>query len=158
MNSTRDFSRKYNLSVNKHKIIGNRKILYTNKGIYSLKKKKRKDLNKIFDYLKAKQFNNILENKSDELDSYEVTDYIEEINFPIEEKAQEAIYLLSILHNKTTFYKNISLDEVKCFYEEHIEKINGVRNHIDNLCHLYDEDLFLSPSRYLFLRNITLSA
>jgi len=156
MNNVRNFSRKYKISIKKYKMVGKTKILYTDNGTYCLKPKERKDINKVIDYLKTKQFNNILDFRSDDCDEYEITDYIEEIEVPKEEKAMEAIYLISMLHNKTTFYKNISLDEVKCFYEEHINKIKDIRNYIDNLCYMYDNNLFPSPSEYIFLRNVTL--
>ena len=107
------------------------------------------------DYLKAKQFNNILDIECDDSDRFEITRYVEEVPFLIEDKAMEAVYLLSMLHNKTTFYKSISLDDVKCFYERHCDEIINLRDYFNNLCYIFDENLFLSPSNYLFIRNVT---
>lgn len=83
-----------------------------------------------------------------------MTPYINEIPMQDEDKATEMMYILSMLHNKTTFYKSISLDEVKCFYEDHVDKLLQIRNYYDNLCYMYDENKFLSPSEYLLIRNI----
>ena len=156
MNDLRNIIKKYNFNIKKYKKIGNVHILCTNNGTYCLKERKRKDIKKIIEYLKAKQFHNILDIKSDDRDDFEITDYIEEVPFLKEDKAMEAVYLISMLHNKTTFYKSISLDEVKCFYENHIDKIIDLRNYIDNLCYSFDENLFLSSSQYLFIKNITI--
>ena len=46
-------------------------------------------------------------------DNYEVYPYIKEVNLTLEERAIDIIYLISILHNKTTFYKNMDLDKIK---------------------------------------------
>lgn len=155
MNDLKNIISKYNFNVNKYKKKGNLHILDTNKGVFCLKKKKRKDISDVLAYLKAKQFNNILEFLSDEDDEYEITRYIQEINLLDEDKAMEAIYLISMLHNKTTFYKSISLDEVKCFYEKQTDNIANLKSYFDNLCYIFDEKLFISPSQYLFIRNIT---
>lgn len=155
MNELKDIIKKYNFNVRKYKKIGNAHIIYTDKGNYCLKKKKKHNAKDVINYLRAKQFNNILDIKSDDNDEFEITNYIEEIPFLIEDKAIEAIYLMSMLHNKTTFYKSISLDDVKCFYESHIDTIFNTRNYFDNLCYIFDENLFLAPSNYLFIRNIT---
>lgn len=155
MNDLKEIITKYGFIVNKYKKTGNIHILDTNKGVFCLKKKKRKDINNVISYLKAKQFNNILEFLSDESDDYEVTRYIQEVTLPDEDKAMEAIYLISMLHNKTTFYKSISLDEVKCFYEKQTDNITSLKSYFDNLCYIFDENAFMSPSQYLFVRNIT---
>lgn len=155
MNELRDVINKYNFKVNKYKKIGNVHILYTDRGTYCLKKKKNKNCSKIINYLRSKQFNNVLSFKSDDDDLYEITDYVEEVEMEDEDKATEIVYLIAMLHNRTTFYKSISLDEVKCFYENHIDKIAMLKNYYDNLCYSFDENLFISPSQYLFVRNIT---
>lgn len=156
MNDLKEIIKKYGFAVNKYKRVGNLHILYTDKGNFCLKKKKRQDIADIISYLKAKHFNNVLEFLSDENDEFEVTRYISEVPLLNEDKAMEAIYLISMLHNKTTFYKSISLDEVKCFYEQKVDEITNLKSYFDNLCYIFDENLFMSPSQYLFVRNITI--
>ena len=153
MNELKKIIRKYGFNVKKYKQNGKIHIISTDSGTYCIKKKQREDLDKILSYLKAKQFNNILNVNQD--DEYEITNYIEELPVLNEDKAMEAIYLMSMLHNKTTFYKSISLDDVKCFYENQVDKIIELKSYFDNLCYIYDSNLFLSPSQYLFIRNIT---
>lgn len=153
MNELKKIIKKYGFNVKKYRKNGKIHIISTDNGTYCLKKKQRDDLDKIMSYLKAKQFNNVLNVNQD--DEYEITNYIEELPVLNEDKAMEAIYLMSMLHNKTTFYKSISLDDVKCFYENQVDKIIELKSYFDNLCYIYDSDLFLSPSRYLFIRNIS---
>lgn len=155
MNDLKDIIKKYNFCVKGYKRLGKVHILYTDKGVFCLKEKQRSDIKEVIEYLKAKQFNNVLDIECDNCDKFEITRYVEEVPFLLEDKAMEAIYLLSMLHNKTTFYKSISLDEVKCFYENVSDKIMELREYYNNLCYIFDENLFLSPSNYLFVRNVS---
>lgn len=156
MNSLKNIIKKYGFVVKKYKRLGKVHILDTDKGVYCLKRKENKNIDNIHHYLKSKHFNNILDFKSDEEDEFEITRYVSNVSILNEEKAMEAIYLMSMLHNRTTFYKSISLDEVKCFYEEFLDRINDIRNYYDNVCYMVDENLFMSPSQYLLVRNISL--
>lgn len=156
MNECRKYFKEKNYNIIKYKKVGKVDIVYTNHGNYCFKEKGVHDYNKIIKYLKAKKFYNALDLVDEYNDRYDVTNYIDEVSYLEEDKIVEAIYLISMLHNRTTFFKNISLDEIKTIYENSIDKINNIYNYYDNLCSSVDDDLFISPSRYLFTRNITL--
>ena len=44
---------------------------------------------------------------------FEIIEYIEEVDMPLEQKILDMIDLVAMLHSKTTFYKETSLDEYK---------------------------------------------
>lgn len=147
---------KYNFNVNKYNKNGSVCFIDTSSGRFCLKKKKD---DKVFDtisYLKSKRFKNFLDIVSSREDDFLLTRYIDNKIFIKEDKAYELIYLVSMLHNCTTFYKSISLDEVKCFYEEKTKEIVYLKNYYDNLCYMLDSDNFISPSKFLLLKNISL--
>ena len=147
---------KYNFIVNKYNKFDNVYFLNTNIGHFCLKKKRD---NKVFDtisYLKSKRFKNFLDIYSSEEDDFLITRFVDNKVFIKDDKAYELIYLVSMLHNCTTFYKSISLDEVKCFYEEKMKEIISLKNYYDNLCYVFDNDNFISPSRFLLLKNFSL--
>lgn len=154
MNSVKEIAKKYNLTVKKYKKVGKVHVITTCEGTYCFKPKENSDIKNVYEYLKKRQFFNVLDRLDKDDEPYEMTPYINEIPMQDEDKATEMMYILSMLHNKTTFYKSISLDEVKCFYEDHVDKLLQIRNYYDNLCYMYDENKFLSPSEYLLIRNI----
>ena len=127
-------------------------IVDTNKGKFIVKKNiNRKN---IYDYLKARGFTHypkILIN-----DNYQLIEYIEDTDMPEERKSEDLINLISTLHNKTTFYKEINNEEYLSIYEELSKKYNDVYNYYTCLVDDLDNEIFYSPSNYLLLRNISL--
>ena len=71
------------------------------------------------------------------------------------EKSEEIIYLLSLLHNKTTSYKDIDIDEYKKIYEDINTKLVELEEFYINLNNEIDKEIYMSPSNYLLVRNIT---
>lgn len=127
-------------------------IVDTNKGKFIVKKNiNRKN---IYDYLKARGFTHypkILIN-----DNYQLIEYIEDTDMPEERKSEDLINLISTLHNKTTFYKEINNEEYLSIYEELSKKYNDIYNYYTCLVDDLDNEIFYSPSNYLLLRNISL--
>lgn len=127
-------------------------IVNTNKGKFVIKNNRYIDKNKIFNYLDSRNFNNYLRPiySNNEFDIYP---YIECVNIPVEEKAIDIIKIISFLHNKTTFYRNINLDKIKEKYEDLSNKINDLNNYYHNLQDNIEEIEYMSPSNYLVIRN-----
>ena len=48
---------------------------------------------------------------------YNVYEYVEDVNEPSEQRILDIITLTSILHSKTTFYKEVDIDNYKYLYE-----------------------------------------
>lgn len=111
--------------------------------------------NNIYDYLKIRNFNNFIYPITDNSDSYEITRYIEDIEVPIEQRIEDLIYLTSILHVKTTFYKTIDMDYIKEIYEEQLKKQEYLYNYYLTLQDMIEIEVYMSPSHYLLIRNIS---
>ena len=68
----------------------------------------------------------------------------------------DLITLLSLLHNKTTIYKEIDIDHYKSIYESTDKLIDDTYTYYNNLMDNIDEQIYMSPSNYLIARNISI--
>ena len=149
----RELFDKNNIITRKITIRHNVRIIDTGNDKFVIKKRD-KDLENLFKYLSSRGFNyfpNILY----KTDNYDVYKYIEGVNLPREEEAIDIVKLLSILHNKTTFYKDIDDDSYKEIYEDVIDRIDYLYNYYDDFANIIEREEFMSPSNYLFIRNIS---
>ena len=142
--------KKYELKPRKYEKKNKAMYIETNNGRYIIKRKL-KDNNYIYDYLKSRNFNYIPNKISNNADEYEVTEYIESYNIPDEQKIMDMIDLVSLLHNKTTHYKEVTEDDYKEIYED-------IRNNIEYLYDYYNDEItiieskvYMSPSSFQFL-------
>lgn len=85
---------------------------------------------------------------------YNVYEYIENIDSPIEQKAYDMISLLAVLHDKTTYYKMEDINEYKKTFENIIDKIDNINKYYNDLIDSIENHIFMSPSEYLIARNI----
>lgn len=155
MNDIRNIVDRYNLRINKYTKKDDNILLDTDKGKYFIKEKK-VDKEDLFNYLNTKKFINYI-GPYDYFDKkYEIYKYLDEIKIDNNDKAQDIIYLASILHNKTSFYKRITKDEIKKEYEGFIQRINNLTLYYEKLKSTIEEKTYPSPSEYLLLRNISL--
>ncbi len=155
MNNERSFLKKYNIIPTGYEYKDNVKIIETKNNKYVLKRNKNNVLD-IFNYLHLKNFNYFpnVYNK-DRNDLYEIYEYIDSSDMSNYEKSEEIIYLLSLLHNKTTSYKDIDIDEYKKIYEDIFNKLNELEEYYISLNNEIDKEIYMSPSNYLLVRNIT---
>lgn len=155
MNNERSFLKKYNIIPTGYEYKDNVKIIETKNNKYVLKRNKNNVLD-IFNYLYLKNFNYFpnVYNK-DRNDLYEIYEYIDSSDMSNYEKSEEIIYLLSLLHNKTTSYKDIDIDEYKKIYEDIFNKLNELEEYYISLNNEIDKEIYMSPSNYLLVRNIT---
>lgn len=155
MNNERSFLKKYNIIPTGYEYKNNVKIIETKNNKYVLKRNKNNILD-IFNYLHLKNFNYFpnVYNK-DRNDLYEIYEYINSSDMSNYEKSEEIIYLLSLLHNKTTSYKDIDIDEYKKIYEDINNKLNELEEYYISLNNEIDKEIYMSPSNYLLVRNIT---
>lgn len=135
------------------KVIDNLIIISNNNKVIC-KKKCNKDITQLFNYLKSKDYNNIIE--SSYLNGYLIRDYISEIDITKEERIHELLYLITMLHIKTTHYKNYSLNDIKLFYEKTTDEILKIKKYYIDIVDKNDIYLFLKPSINLLIRNISL--
>lgn len=118
------------------------------------KKKSCSNIISKYKYLNSKDFHNYIDTKI--VDGYEIRDYIEEINISKEDKLNELIYTLIMLHTKTTHFKAISLNDIKLFYEKVTDEIGELKIYYNKL---FDDNviyLYLKPSISLLINKISI--
>lgn len=149
-----DLLKKYDLKLNKIQIIGKATIIDTDKGKYVLKPKNRKSNNSdIFKYLNSRSFDYYPKIYSDSQDDYEIMEYVEEVDEPKEQKISDLIEIVSLLHNKTTYYKDVDEDDYKKIYEDIRNNIEYLTEYYNDVLEIIESKVFMSPSEYFFVRN-----
>ena len=143
-----------NYFVKKITIKGNTKIVDDGKTKLVIKRKNEADINNLYKYLLSRSFDYFpkIVYSSDNYNFYE---YINDSDEPFEQKILDIIYLMSVLHIKTTFYKNIDSNDYKYLYEEVINQANYLENYYNDITSLIERNEFMSPSSYLLIRNIS---
>lgn len=81
--------------------------------------------------------------------------YIEDTNEPKEQKIIDLVNLVTLLHNKTTMYKEIDIDNYKYIYENTLSQIEEMYNYYNMVMDNIEMTIYMSPSDYLIARNIT---
>lgn len=145
---------KYKLNPRKISYCRSIKIIDTDKGKYTVKL--RNSPNRLtYQYLDNHNFDYYLKQINDYDDPYEIYPYINE-NIDKETKAINLMYIMSILHNKTTIYQEINLDEVKEKYEDITNRINYLSSYYYDLQDYIENIVYMSPAFYLLIRNINI--
>lgn len=118
-------------------------------------KHKSSHLLETFNYLLSRSFDyfpDVISEREDEM----LYKYIEDIPEPSEQKIIDLMNLLSLLHSKTTIYKEIDIDNYKLIYENISTQINDCYNYYNNLIDEIDTIVYMSPVDYIIARNISL--
>lgn len=151
-NYVRKIASEYNIPINKITIKNNTRIIDDK---IVLKKKKNNDLNNVYKYLKSRSFDYFPEPITiDNL--YEVYPYLEDTYEPREQKATDIMYLLGLLHSKTTFYREVDIDKNKEIYENISDELEYLNNFYNDLITMIEKEVYMSPSGYLIARNINI--
>ena len=139
-------------NINKFTIKRDAKII-DNKIV--IKDRENKNIDKTYRYLKSRSFDYFPE--PIEINSNnEIYPYIEDSDEPLEQKAIDLTHLISLLHNKTTFYREIDIDKNKEIYEDILGKLEYLNNYYTDLITLIEKEVYMSPSLYLIARNINI--
>lgn len=149
----REFFNKNNIITKKITIKKNVIIIDTGKHKLVIKKRD-KNLEELFKYLKSRGFSNFPEIIY-KTNNYDIYEYIENIEIPKEEKALDIIKITSILHNKTTYHKEIDEDYYKELYENFHNNIDYLYDYYSSIATIIEKEEYMSPSNYLFVRNIS---
>ena len=151
-NNLRNILDKYNINPSTITIRGNTKIL--NNQIV-IKPRVNYNIMKSYNYLKSRAFDYFP--YPIEIDKfYEIYPYINSVDEPIDQRAQDLMHLISLLHSKTTFYKEIDIDRIKEIYESIVDKVNYLEKYYNNLISNIEREVYMSPSSYLVARNINI--
>ncbi len=151
-NDLRRTFNKYNINPSKVTLRGSTRIIDDR---LVFKPRVNYDIIKIYDYLKSRAFDYFPYPIEIE-DDFEVYPYIDDITEPIPQKAQDLMHLLSLLHSKTTFYKEIDIDKVKEIYESVMKEANFLEGYYNELIDNIEREVYMSPSGYLIARNINI--
>ncbi len=129
-------------------------IIDSTSGSFVIKEKINDKVKKAYNYLLSRNFDYFPKLAEENREDVNVFEYIEELPEPSDQKAQDLIDLVSLLHNKTTYYKEITQDKYNEIYENLKNNILYTKNYYDNLYNLKINEIYPSPSTYLLLRNI----
>lgn len=151
MNNYKYLINKNNLKVNKITYKSNSVLINTPLGSFIIKENENI---KTYDYLLSRGFDYLLPiidyDNSNILFKYE-----ESINYDINEKALDYIKLLSLLHNKTSYYITINKEDNKKLYNNLNTYIDNIKSYYDELASSIENKEYYSPNEYLLIRNIS---
>lgn len=138
---------------NKLTLLKSVRLIKNNENKYILKRKNN-NIKDIYNYLNSRSFDYYPKLISED-NNYNMFEYIEDYKEPYEQKTLDMMSLLSLLHSKTTFYKEIDYEDYKYIYESTMDLINDNYNYYNIMLENIENQIYMSPSSYLLARNIT---
>ena len=96
---------------------GKATLLETTSGDFIIKPKK-KDVSELYNYLISRGFDNFPKLIDASRRDVNVFEYVESIRMPKEQMCDDIIDLIASLHNKTSYFKEVSEDTYKANYED----------------------------------------
>ena len=129
-------------------------VLESTSGNFVIKEKKN-DIRKLYDYLNSRSFNYYPSLIDDTREDVNVFSFVNESFAPKEQKAMDLIKMVALLHQKTTYYKDVTSDEYKKIYDELKDEMVYIRYYYENLYQSFFEKIYPSPSEYFLLTNIS---
>ena len=122
-------------------------------GSFAIKEKGDKDIKELYSYLKSRAFTNypnLIDESRSDINIYE---YIEDTDYPIEQKSCDMIRVVGDLHKKTSFEREVTEDKFKEIYDSINGNIEYFKNKYEDYSNLFEKEVFMSPSHYLFMCN-----
>ena len=150
-----EFLKKYNIVPKSYQKIGKATIINTKNGKYVIKNKNRNN-NDILKYLISRNFDYFPKILSDKDDDYELIEYVEAIDMPEEQKMMDMIDLIALLHSKTTYYKEVDIDDFDKIYDDINNNILYLYSYYNDVMTIIENKIIYSPSEYLLSRNISI--
>lgn len=154
MNNLKKVLEKYDLKLKSIKYIGKVYILKTDKGKFVYKENNNNY--DIYEYLRTRDINFFPRSLNDKNTSYDLLEFVNTKDVPLEQKLSDLIHLSGILHRKTSFNKEIDMDNIKEIYENIMSEVSYLTNYYNDLNNYIDTVIFMSPSEYLLVSNIDL--
>lgn len=150
-----EFLKKYNIVPKSYQKNGKATIINTKNGKYVIKNKNR-DNNDILKYLLSRNFDYFPKLLSNSADDYELIEYVEDIDMPEEQKMMDMIDLIALLHSKTTYYKEVDIDDFDKIYDDINNNIAYLYNYYNDIMTIIENKIIYSPSENLLARNISI--
>ena len=136
----------------RYTIKGKTTLLETTNGDFIIKEKK-KDINELYNYLISRGFDSFPRLVDASRKDVYVYEYIEDIKMPKEQKCDDLIDTIATLHNKTSYFKEVSEDNYKAIYEDIKSNISYLKSYYDTLYEMGFKENYMAPSTYEFMRN-----
>ena len=153
MKQLNDFLKENNIKPLRYIRKGKIYIVEENNKKYIIRKNNNNDI--LYNYLSSRSFDYIPKIiKKD--NNYMLVEYIDDIEIPKEQKIIDLIGLVSLLHSKTTYYKETTKDDFKQIYEDIKGNIDYLKIYYDDIMRLIESKVYFSPSEYLLARNISI--
>ena len=153
MKDISEILKEYNYKPLRYRKVGKTLIIDTNNGKLVIKKKDKTNEH-INNYLESRNFD-YKPQVIDKINDYEITEYLEDSKLPEEQRILDMIDLVSLLHSKTTHYKEITEDYFKEIYEDLSNNIYYLTSYYNDLISVIESKVYMSPSEYLLARNIS---
>ena len=154
MRNIRHILDKYELHPTRYQVKGKVTFVDTDRGSYAMKEMEH-DQEEIWNYLRSRNFLYYPEIIRYE-DHILITKREIDITMPREQKAEDLIDLMALLHHKTTHYKEVDISDYKELYEDISNNIFYLKTYYDDMMSVIESHTIMSPSEYLLARNITL--
>ena len=132
---------------------GKTKIFNTSSGNYVIKEKCEKNIKELYKYLSSRSFDYYPKLIEDNRTDVNVFEYIEDTSIDDEQKLLDLINVISLLHNKTSYYKEVTNDKIKSIYEELLGRVLFIEEYFNKIIYDIEDNIFISPSGNLLLNN-----
>ena len=110
----------------------------------------------IYKYLLSRGFDYFPKNYNNKTGNYDLSRFVEDNSLNDSQKLNDLVSIVATLHKKTSYMREVDLDEIKDLYEKLNNKINNTIKHYSVINDYIDTLMFYSPSEYLLVRNISL--
>ncbi len=128
-------------------------IIETTSGNYVLKEKGEKDIKELYAYLSSRAFTNFAPLVDGERKDLNVFNYIEDIETPKEQRASDLVNVVASLHNKTTYFKEVSEENYHEIFDNINDNILHLKDYYQNLILEIEKEIYMAPSHYELIRN-----
>ena len=152
MKKLSDFLKNNNIKPLRYIKKGKIYIVEENNKKFTIKNNSKNDL--LYQYLTSRSFDYFPKIISEDED-YILMEYLQDIDIPKEQKIIDLVELVSLLHSKTTYYKETTKDDFKQIYEDIKGNIDYLKIYYDNVMQIIETKVYFSPSEYLLARNIS---
>lgn len=131
---------------------GKATLVDSENGRYVVKEGKRNK--EIYDYLRSRNFD-YFPKVIGKFEDTEITEYQDNLDYPSEQKVLDMIDLVALLHNKTTYHKDVDNDTYIKIYEDLLNNLAYLESYYDDMISMIESKVYASPSEYLFARNVS---
>ncbi len=132
---------------------GSVSIIESMDGKFVVKPKSQTVGKELFDYLSLRGFHAYAPIVDDSRSEMTIFEYIEDARYPKDQRAIDMIDTLADLHNKTSYNKEVREDKYKEIYDTLKGNLAYYKEKYENMVAAIEEEIFMSPSHYLFIRN-----